>query len=402
MRLWAADMSMITRHILFEFLKVFLTTLAVVMIALVLSDVIKELQNRGFRLPQIVLILPFLIPYAVKSAMHGALLFAACSVFGRMAASNELVALKSLGIPPLKAIWPAIALAAPLGLAAVYLDEIDATWGGSGIQQVLIRHIDEIAYGVLQRTHVYRGPNFELVVQHVEGRKLIHPTLKIRRDGEPLTIIALEGELRARPVSDQLRVILNRGTIVGDNYEGSFPDSIEHDITVERPNREAYTWDRCQRQRQVVERFEGQLASVRPGTQQQALAEQLADAQRSLRQCEAQWQHKWANGFCCFFFVLIGAPAAIVLRFDSWLANFFACFLPIIVVYQPLHKLPIYLAESGTLPCYCVWGAQRPAGRRGPGAAAADRAALIGPPAPASAAARGGPIQPACRRASSA
>ena len=64
-------MSMITRHILAEFLKVFLTTLAVVMVALVLSDVVKELQNRGFRLPQIVLILPYLIPYAVKSALHG-------------------------------------------------------------------------------------------------------------------------------------------------------------------------------------------------------------------------------------------------------------------------------------------------------------------------------------------
>ena len=75
-----------------------------------------------------------------------------------------------------------------------------------------------------------------------------------------------------------------------------------------------------------------------------------------MRECEAQWQHKWANGFCCFFFVLVGAPAAIVLRFDSWLANFFACFLPIILIYQPLHKLPIFLAESGLLPYYCVWG----------------------------------------------
>ena len=54
--------------------------------------------------------------------------------------------------------------------------------------------------------------------------------------------------------------------------------------------------------------------------------------------------------------MLVGPPAAIVLRFDSWLANFFACFLPIILIYQPLHKLPIFLAESGLLPYYCVWG----------------------------------------------
>ncbi len=352
-------MSTITRHILGEFLKVFLATLGVVLVALVLSDVIKELQNRGFRLPQIVLILPYLMPYAVKSAMHGALLFAACSVYGRMAAANELVALKSLGIMPLVVLWPTIAVAAPLSVLAVCLDELDATWGGRGIQQVLVNHIDDVAYGVLQRHRVYRGPNFELVVQQVAGRKLIRPTLTLRRDSEQTTITAIDGELRARPFAHQLRVILNQGTVAGEDFEGSFPDTFEHDVTLDEPSREAYTWDRCQRQRQVVEQLSGELAALGRGanaTDRASAWARLADAEHTLRQCEAQWQHKWANGFCCFFFVLAGAPAAMILRFDSWLANFFACFLPIILLYQPLHKLPIFLAEAGFLPCYCVWG----------------------------------------------
>ncbi len=160
------------------------------------------------------------------------------------------------------------------------LDEIDATWGGSGIQQVLIDHVDEVAYGILQRTRVYRGPTFELVVQQVVGRKLIRPTLTLLRDSDPTTITARDGELRARPYSDQLRVILNRGTIVGNNYEGSFPDSIEHDISVEKPEREAYTWDRVVRQRQVVERLSAQLAALAPAADRQASQTQLAEAQR--------------------------------------------------------------------------------------------------------------------------
>ena len=154
-------MTTISRHVLGEFLKVFLTTLAVVMIAVVLSDVVKELQNRGFRLPQIVLILPYLIPYAVKSAMHGRRTCcsrpAAC-LDGWRRPMNWWPS-SPWGLPPCacsgrpspwrprSACWPCCST------------KSIPTWGGSGIQQVLIDHVDEVAYGILRRGEVSAWAN---------------------------------------------------------------------------------------------------------------------------------------------------------------------------------------------------------------------------------------------------
>ncbi len=65
--------------------------------------------------------------------------------------------------------------------------------------------------------------------------------------------------------------------------------------------------------------------------------------------------HKWASGFCCLCFVLIGAPLSNLLRAGNWLISFFVCFLPVVLVYQPLRNLPIALAEDGMFSPLIVW-----------------------------------------------
>jgi lipopolysaccharide export system permease protein len=42
-------------------------------------------------------------------------------------------------------------------------------------------------------------------------------------------------------------------------------------------------------------------------------------------------------------------------RFDSFLAGFFVCFLPILVVYYPLLMFQEDLTTSGTLPPVAFW-----------------------------------------------
>jgi lipopolysaccharide export system permease protein len=64
---------------------------------------------------------------------------------------------------------------------------------------------------------------------------------------------------------------------------------------------------------------------------------------------------RWANGFSCLCFVLIGAPMAIRLRHAEFLAIFFACFLPILVVYYPLMAVSVDQAKDGVFPPPAVW-----------------------------------------------
>jgi lipopolysaccharide export system permease protein len=352
-------MSVITRYILGEFLKTFVAALTVLVLILVFTDVVKELVNRGFGLAQIVLIVPYLVPYATKSAIHAALLFSACNVFGRLAANNEMLAAKSLGISPLRLIGPTLALSLPISFLAVWLDEVDATWGSTGPQRILVENVEDVAYGILKRQRIYRRPEFTLVVKDVHERTLICPHLTLHT-AEGVTVVGAEGELHGSRRGDRLRIVLHGGTMQGAGFQGSFTDTFEHEVPLTVSRGEAYTWDRCVRQQSTIDRLSQEtqtaatplMAGAMPAP---ALQAQLQTEQRTLRRLQTQCLHKWANGFCCFFFVLIGAPTAMLLRSGDWLMSFFACFLPIVLVYQPLHKLPIYWAESGMVPPYCVW-----------------------------------------------
>jgi lipopolysaccharide export system permease protein len=66
---------------------------------------------------------------------------------------------------------------------------------------------------------------------------------------------------------------------------------------------------------------------------------------------------RWATGFCCFFFVWLGAPMAIWMRKSDFFASFFACFVPILILYFPLLMFGLDQAKSGSLPPMCVWTA---------------------------------------------
>ena len=64
---------------------------------------------------------------------------------------------------------------------------------------------------------------------------------------------------------------------------------------------------------------------------------------------------RWANGFSCLFFVMVGAPLAIRLRNADLMTTFGVCFLPILIVYYPLLVLAVDRAKDGALPPYVVW-----------------------------------------------
>jgi lipopolysaccharide export system permease protein len=64
---------------------------------------------------------------------------------------------------------------------------------------------------------------------------------------------------------------------------------------------------------------------------------------------------RWANGFSCLCFVLVGAPMAIRMRNADFLTSFFLCFLPILVVYYPVFMLGVSRVKAGVLPPPAVW-----------------------------------------------
>jgi lipopolysaccharide export system permease protein len=81
----------------------------------------------------------------------------------------------------------------------------------------------------------------------------------------------------------------------------------------------------------------------------------LEHAETRLTRLQTEPWRRWANGFSCLFFVLVGAPLAIRLRTADVWSSFGACFLPILCVYYPLLMYGVERAKGGALPPYSVW-----------------------------------------------
>lgn len=354
-------MSAVTRALLIELFKVFAVTVIVVASILMFSDVIKEAQLHDIPGAQLIHLLPFVVPFAVKTGFHGALVFATCVTYGRFAASNELLAVKSMGISPLKMLWPIPAFALPMTICCAWLHDLDADWGSQGVQSVLIGQADQIAYETLQQYGVLKRPAYTLVAREVSDRKLLGVTLfcSSTDKSREVTITAQEAELRTTPEKAALQVVLRNGTVTGGGFRFDFPDVMEETLPLAVDASETASLASLRRQIKKVSELKKLVrdAELRAehGPVWDSMREQLNLERKQLAALETHFHYKWANASSCFFLAMLAAPIAMLLRLTDYTTNFFICFLPVVVIYQPLQRAPVHLAEAGIVPGFSVW-----------------------------------------------
>lgn len=125
-------MRILTRYIVIELLKVFLLSLVSMTVFVFLVLVGREAVENGLGLVPILRLVPYMLPQAMQFAVPGTMLLATTSVYGRIASSNEIVAVKSLGISPMVMIWPTLILATVVSFSAVVLNDVAVSWGRGG------------------------------------------------------------------------------------------------------------------------------------------------------------------------------------------------------------------------------------------------------------------------------
>jgi len=135
-------MKILTRYVLSELLQVFLVALSALTLFMLVVGLVKEAQQQGLGLLQIVALVPYVLPEAMRFAVPGTMLFAVASVFGRMSAANEITALKAAGITPMAAIWPAAMLAVAVSLVSVWLNDVAVSWGRDGVRRVVVSSVE--------------------------------------------------------------------------------------------------------------------------------------------------------------------------------------------------------------------------------------------------------------------
>ncbi len=375
-------MRLLSRYIYAELLKVFLVTLLGMTLVLLLAGIAQEAVRQGLGLWPILRLVPYFLPNALVFAVPGTILFAVCSVYGRMSADNEILAAKSVGISPVAFLAPGLVLAFLISLGAVWLNDVAASWGQRGVDRVILQSVEQIAYGLLRTHRAYSTNRFSINVVDVDGRKLVHPTLTFHaaEDSPPFTLVAEEAELRLSADKSALSIVLTNSEFDwGDQWAGDIPGVAVQEIPLTAAARKAGSASsaanvtmqeiplQIARQQAEMQQLQQQFAAqaayemvsgdfeglVSPKWNSCQL--QLRDTQNQLHRLELVTWRRWANGFSCLFFVMVGAPLAIRLRnADVW-TSFGLCFLPILLVYYPLLMYGLDRAKCGALPPYSIW-----------------------------------------------
>jgi len=375
-------MRLLSRYILRELLKVFLVSLLGMTFIILLVGVAQEAIRESLGLVPMLKLIPYLLPNALVFAVPGTILFATCSVYGRMSADNELLAVKSNGVSPWAFLLPCFILAFLISLGAVWLNDIASSWGQRGIHRVVLQSVEQIAYGMLRTHKSYSTSGLSINVERVDGKKLLNPTLTFHSpdDDRPFTLTADHAELRLNSDKTKLNIMLTNAIFIyGNEVEGFLPGNQMHEIPLTDASRKGgfaarpanaamhEIPARIQQQRKDMRHLQQQLAAdaayqllagnftglTGPMWDTKHLA--LHNTQYQLHRLKLVTWRRWANGFSCLFFVMVGAPLAVRLRNADMWTSFGLCFLPILLVYYPLLMYGLDRAKCGELPPYFIW-----------------------------------------------
>jgi lipopolysaccharide export system permease protein len=387
-------MFILTRYVITEVLKYFLVTLLGLTLIVTVVMGVKTGLSQGLPPTVMTYIMPYMLPEMLVITLPVSLLLSVSIVYGRMTGTNEVVALKSLGINPMVIVWPVIVFAFLLSLGTIWMQEIAATWCRPSYYRVLAESVEEIAYGMLRTSHSCTFTQFSITVKSVEDDKLIQPTITIHDVGSntTTTLRAADAELHTDRQAQKLWIICHH---VDMDMEGKFqyndpaewrypvpiinpgrnPGVLEHHrdwvAMYEIPehlaqlNAEVLTQEQqraaLEQQRAVLE-AKGQnlpkadsdrLAAI--SDRQANICDRLADIWRLIYRLQTEPYRRLSNGFTCLCFVLIGVPVAMLWRHADVLTNFFVCFVPILALYYPLLMLSEDLSTTGKLWPISFW-----------------------------------------------
>ena len=375
-------MRILTRYVCIEMTKVFLVTLSSMTAMMLIVGVVQEAIRENLTPLTILQLIPFVLPNALCFAIPGTALFSTCMVLGRMASSNEVLAVKAMGISPMAVVWPVIIMAFGMSILTVYLNDLAVSWGRTGVYRVVLNSVEKTIYAVLNTQGSYQNGRVSIFVDEVIGNELIKPVVHIYKDdqGGDFQITAASATLRVDPVKGVLIFAVREAMARRSDDEinvvlpdGDFPiplrDATRSENRDESPSnlplRVMHREIRLQLEKNASQRRKlamlasfqmlgGDFVSLTHPRWPVELQNLGLGQERVFRLQTEPWR-RWANGFSCLCFVMVGAPLAIFLRKADFWSTFGLCFIPILMLYYPLLMFGVGRAKSGDLPPPIVW-----------------------------------------------
>jgi lipopolysaccharide export system permease protein len=374
--------NILSRMIFWSLVKVFLMCLVAITGILLMAGIVAEASQQGLRPGQILAIIPLLIPSTLPYTIPATTLFATCVVYGRMAADNEILAIRSGGVNLSRVVGPALLLGVLVSAGTMGLYYRLIPYTHRLMRTMFLADLEEMFYTMLKQSGQLSYPNFDysMFVRGVQGRRLIGPVFKHRNlQGETdASATAEEAELRVDLKNQKLLVRMRRGVTWGKGDTHAYFD--ERDWTIDLPpdmmkNRNPrasdLTWKEMGGRRaqliQVRQTLEEQIAqleaALQTGKAPPPIEAQLKSARYLLRwqgfqirEIDVEKVLRPALSLGCLFFVVVGCPVGIWFGRSDYLSSFISCFLPIILVYYPLMLCGTGMAKDGKFgTLHTVW-----------------------------------------------
>ena len=373
--------KLITRHVFYELAKIFSISLFAFVALMLIVGIADEAKKPGRGSEILIQLIPYILPTALMYAMPATCLFSVCVVFGRMASDNEIVAIKSMGLNQSVIVLPVLAITFLLSLGAVWVNDVSYAWSYWGIERVVLESSDKILYGVLKDQGSFKTNKFSIEVAGVEGRRLIRPVINTYSSDKNFRAVAEEATLATDIDSHSLTFKMIRGAAVvdGKNKTTFQFDQFSHPIPIKSPeeiqkeninpshlylrqigSEIAMQTDKLTQMKQAnamlacSQLVSGDMLGLSNGQWQMRLGTQGASDKR-LARLHVVPHRRWANGFSCLAFAMIGIPIALKLKTSNYATTFGVCFLPILVIYYPLFIFGLNGAKGGELPPYGAW-----------------------------------------------
>lgn len=378
--------STLHRMIFLELLRVFVLALLTLTGLLLMAGIVAEASQRGLAPGQILTVIPLLIPSTLPYTIPATTLFATCIVYGRLAADNEVLALKAAGVHMLHVLWPAMLLGVlASGVTfAMYLEAIPNTH--HQLRWRFLEDIEEYLYTALKREGCIRHPkiNYEIIVKRVEGRKLVDAQF-MRRDprGKGFDVIARarEAELVVDIKRKQILVHMKHCYINSENgrdeayvQDKYWPVELPEEFgTPIKGSPREMTWDELEDHRERLEQERDKFTSdidthqavINQGSAPPHFKDFVSNMVmlrnirgNQIRAIDTEFQMRPALSLGCLCFVLVGCPVGIWFSRSDYLSAFITCFLPVVLIYYPLVLCGINMSRMGRFdPMLGLWAA---------------------------------------------
>jgi lipopolysaccharide export system permease protein len=374
--------GILPRYIIGQVLKAFVLALVALIAVIVLFTLIAKAAELGATPGDITRLVPLVVPGTLPYTIPVALLFAVSVVYGRVAADNEVVAVKAAGLGALTVLWPSFCLGLALSVTLLVLSREFIPRANHAAKVAVFRNLEDAFYKLLKKEREWPNKDwpFFIRVKDVQDKTLIGAYF-MHRSTDPkapntfdLTVYAEKATIRFDTEQGVAHVYLVNSEIQGGANQ---PDvgliNREHmvlpfnrslgrmpEVPVQELTAAELVARQAERRRLISQERRRQagaaalwIASGRLGLVDwphiRSASIDYTYWEQDYNKLETEKHTRIALAGGAFFFVLLGAPVGILFARRDFLSAFISCFVPIILIYYPLMLMGMNLGKEGLL-----------------------------------------------------